>query len=167
MQGLHILACHLGRSAHPCVAARVPGARFAVPTRRRGSPLTTASSQTVGKDTGTPGTTARAAPSMALGTSGSPTMEDFPISGILPHSLTAIPCSLAGTATTTDKLRKRNPTTDKVRKRNPTMVLQGRLRKNPLAAKDIHRRGPRIRHRPMLRLARALPLQPTAWIIQR
>src|ERR1700733_1568803 len=167
MQGLHILACHLGRSAHPCVAARVPGARFAVATRRRGSPLTTASSQTVDNDTGTPGTTARAAaPSMVLGLSASPPM-DFPITGIHPRSLTAIPCSLAGTATTTAKLRKRNPTTDKLRKRNPTMVLQGRLRKNPLATKDIHRPGPRIRHRPMRPLARALPLQPTAGIIQR
>ena len=153
MQVLHVLSRHRGRWA----AVRVRGARFAVAPECLGSHLTTASGQTAGKDTGALGTIARgAAPSMALASSAFPTM-DFPTTEI--HLRSSM-----GTATTrTHKLRKRSPT----RKGNPAMVLPGRLRKNPMETKDIHRRGLRMRQKPMPRVTRILLLQPTAWITLR
>jgi hypothetical protein len=57
--------------------------------------------------------------------------------------------------------------THKLRKRNPTMVLQGRLRKNLLATKDIHSRGLRTRQKPTPRVTKTLLPQPTAWITLR
>src|ERR1700679_732524 len=132
MQVLDVRSRHRGRLARQCAVVRVRGARFAVTRQRLGSRLTTVSGQTVCQGIGAPGTIARGgAPFMALATSAFPTM-DFPTMGIHPYSLT-------GTAT----MR-----THKLRKRNPTMVLQGRLRKNLLATKDIHSRGLRTRQKP-------------------